>query len=143
MTGRLGLELMPQQLTDKEKTFTKEVVKIYKQIRPVIQFGDLYQIWSPWQEGDWSSSVYVSKDKSEAVFFAFSLDYHARTVSAHFKLQGLDKDKTYKIVELNNSGQSSFIGNNRTFTGDFLMNAGIRFNIYKRGSSAVFLIKEN
>jgi len=71
------------------------------------------------------------------------LDYHAHTVSAHFKLQGLDKDKTYKIVELNNSGQSSFIGNNRTFTGDFLMNAGIRLNIYKRGSSAVFLIKEN
>ncbi|MGE5373791.1 MAG: alpha-galactosidase, partial [Bacteroidota bacterium] len=42
----------------------------YKEIRPIIQFGDLYRLYSP-QQGCFSAVEYVSKDKREAVLFAF------------------------------------------------------------------------
>lgn len=42
----------------------------YKEIRPIIQFGDLYRLRSP-QKESFSALEYVSKDRSEAVLFAF------------------------------------------------------------------------
>lgn len=142
MMGRLGIELKPQELDEKELEFTKKAIEIYKKIRPVIQLGDLFQIHSPYQEGKWSSCVYVSKNKKEAVFFAFSLDYHLRTITPVFKLKGLDANKKYKITELNHIGQSVFGNNNEVFTGDYLMNVGVNLKLHKRGQSAVFSVNE-
>ena len=42
----------------------------YKEIRPIIQFGDLYRLRSP-QQSAFSALQYVSKDRTEAVLFAF------------------------------------------------------------------------
>ena len=42
----------------------------YKEIRPVVQFGDLYRLRSP-QQDSYSALMYVSKDRKEAVLFAF------------------------------------------------------------------------
>jgi alpha-galactosidase len=45
-------------------------IALYKEIRPIIQFGDLYRLRSP-QQNPYSALQYVSKDKKEAVLFAF------------------------------------------------------------------------
>jgi len=45
-------------------------IAVYKEIRPIIQFGDLYRLRSP-QRGPFSALEYVSTDKKEAVLFAF------------------------------------------------------------------------
>jgi len=45
-------------------------IAVYKEIRPIIQFGDLYRLRSP-QQNSFSALQYVSKDKKEAVLFAF------------------------------------------------------------------------
>lgn len=42
----------------------------YKEIRPTIQFGDLYRLRSA-QQNPFSALMYVSKDQKEAVLFAF------------------------------------------------------------------------
>jgi alpha-galactosidase len=42
----------------------------YKEIRPIIQFGDLYRLRLP-QQNAFSALQYVSKDKKESVLFAF------------------------------------------------------------------------
>ena len=42
----------------------------YKEIRPIIQFGDLYRLRSA-QQNPFSALMYVSKDQKEAVLFAF------------------------------------------------------------------------
>ena len=41
MTGRLGMELQPKDLTGDELPFAEQAVKNYKRIRPIVQFGDL------------------------------------------------------------------------------------------------------
>jgi alpha-galactosidase len=45
-------------------------ISTYKEIRPIIQFGDLYRLRSP-QEETFSALEYVSQDRKEAVLFAF------------------------------------------------------------------------
>ncbi|SHE98890.1 alpha-galactosidase [Dysgonomonas macrotermitis] len=142
MSGRLGMELQPKDIGD-EYEFAANAIKDYKLIRPVVQLGDLYRLISPYDKNGWASHMYVAKDKKQAVFFAYSLKYHGRTTYFETKLNGLDADKNYKITELNvKSGRSSFYGNGQTFTGDYLMKAGINLNIGNPFDSTVLLITE-
>ena len=143
MTGRLGMELQPKDIIGEEYDFAKNAIKDYKLIRPIVQFGDLYRLISPYDENGWSSLMYVSKDKKQAAFFAFSLKYHDRTTFFENKLNGLDPDKNYKVTELNiKSGQHTFNGNERIFTGEYLMKVGIGMNIGNPFESTVLLLTE-
>jgi alpha-galactosidase len=47
-----------------------EWIALYKEIRPLVQFGDLYRLRSA-QAETFSALEYVSRDKKEAVLFAF------------------------------------------------------------------------
>ena len=41
MTGRLGMELQPKDMKPEEKEFSKRSIAAYKEIRPIVQEGDL------------------------------------------------------------------------------------------------------
>jgi alpha-galactosidase len=142
MTGRLGLELQPSNLTQSELEFSKKAIEVYKGVRDIVQLGDLYPIISPYQKGGWSSQVYVTKNKKRALFFAFSLEYHQRLLINNFRLQGLDPEKQYKVTEINKNENSNFWGDGKIFTGDYLMKVGVNTNISKRGESVVLLLDE-
>lgn len=141
MSGRLGLELQPKDLNEKEKAFAAKAIETYKKIRPIVHGGDLYRLKNPYDGKGWASHQYVSKDKTEAVFFAFSLNYHGRTTFFETKLQGLDPDKRYRITELNTQGGPSFYGNGKVFPGDYLTNVGVNLNIGNPMESTVLLIE--
>ena len=73
----------------------------YKEIRPIIQFGDLYHLHSP-QQGPFSALEYVSKDKREAVLFAFRTHkpaVHQLEIQPPVYLQGLDPMARYQVQE--------------------------------------------
>lgn len=142
MSGRLGMELQPKDIGD-EYEFAVNAIKDYKTIRPIVQFGDLYRLVSPYGKHGWASHMYVSKDKKQSVFFAYSLKYHGRTTYLETKLKGLDPGKNYRITELNvKPGNSSFSGNGQVFSGDYLMKAGINLNIGNPFDSTVLLISQ-
>ena len=143
MSGRLGMELQPTDLKGDEYDFAKKGIECYKQIRPIVQFGDLYRLKSPYDENGWASLMYVSKTKSQAVFFAYSLKYHARTTYFETRMNGLDPDKNYKVSEINNqNGHVSFHGNNKIYSGDYLMKVGVRLSIGNPFDSTVLLVSE-
>lgn len=142
MMGRMGIELQPKNMSEKELAFLKTAIGNYKKIRDIIQLGDLYPVWSPYDEGGWSAANYVTKDKNRAVFFAFSLGFHERTIMPTFKLQGLDKNTRYKITELNAEGVVRYPGNGQVLTGDYLMRAGVNPNIRRQGSSYVLYLEK-
>ena len=142
MTGRLGMELQPKDLTGDELPFAEQAIKNYKRIRPIVQFGDLYRLKSPYDGTGWASHMYISKDKKESVFFAYSLKYHGRTTFFETRLKGLDPAKMYKITELNKAGNSTFYGDGQVFPGDYLMKAGISLTIGNTYESTVLLITE-
>lgn len=143
MSGRLGMELQPTDLIGEEYDFAKKAIEWYKQIRPTVQLGDLYRLMSPYDENGWSSLMYVSKDKSKAVFFAYSLKYHGRTTYFETKMDGLDPNKNYKVTEINNrNNQYSFSGNGKIYPGDYLMKVGVSVNIGNPFDSSVLLVTE-
>ena len=143
MSGRLGMELQPKDIDSEDYEFASKAVENYKRIRPVVQFGDLYRLVSPYGKNGWAAHMHVSKDKKEAVYFAYSLKYHGRTTYLETKLKGLDPDKNYKVTELNTRGWNrSFYGDGQTFSGDYLMKVGINLNIGNPFDSSVLLLTE-
>ncbi|MCL7749031.1 alpha-galactosidase [Halalkalibacter alkaliphilus] len=113
MSGNLGYELDLTKMTDEEQQIVVDQVEYYKEIRPLIQFGDFYRLLSPF-EGNYTAWMFVSEDKSEAVFAHFRVLDEANSAFVSVKLQGLDPDKKYTIAELGES-----------YYGDELMNVGI------------------
>lgn len=143
MTGRLGLELQPKDLKGNEYEYAKSAIKVYKEIRPIVHLGDLYRLDSPWDENGWSSLMYVGKDCKEAVLFAYSQgNYHGRTTYLETRLQGLDPAKRYRVTELNKYDWGKSSDDGKVFTGDYLMKAGLRFNLGNPFESCVLKLTE-
>ena len=44
MSGRLGMEIQPKNMTEEEKALCKNAIAEYKKIRPVVQLGDIYRL---------------------------------------------------------------------------------------------------
>ncbi len=142
MTGRLGMELQPKDIQGEDRIFAEDAIKNYKQfIRPIITNGDLYRLQSPYDEGGYASQMFVSKDKESAVLYAFSTDQHTRGVYSTIKLNGLDTNKEYQIIEINKQGDSQFWGDGQTFSASYLMSVGIELTLSEQFDSAVFKLK--
>ena len=141
MTGRLGMELQPKAMPEKDKSFARTAIANYKQIRDIVMYGDLYRINSPYDGTGYYSLMYASKDKSRAVVFGFCIDYQGRTLTPKFRLNGLDPNKRYRLKELN-ATKSKFWGDGEVFTGDYLMNEGISPQLQKVFDSGVYSLEE-
>ncbi|MDD5784647.1 MAG: alpha-galactosidase, partial [Prevotella sp.] len=48
MSGRLGMEIQPKNMTDEEKTLCRKAIADYKTIRPIVQLGNIYRLQSPY-----------------------------------------------------------------------------------------------
>ena len=60
MSGRLGMEMQPKDMTDGDKEFAKRAIKAYKEIRPIVQHGDLYRLVSPYDKVGFASLMYAT-----------------------------------------------------------------------------------
>ncbi len=100
MTGRLGMELQPSQMSKEDFNFAKRGIAAYKQIRDVVQMGDLYRLHSPYEGDGVASLMYVSEDKSRAAFFAYNYNYLINQKIPAVQLGGLDPDRNYRIKDL-------------------------------------------
>jgi alpha-galactosidase len=150
MTGRLGIEMQPKSLTADELEFSKVAIENYKRIRPVIQFGDLYRLVSPYDDFGMTALMYVSETKEKAVFFGYNMDKNLTYKFPPLKLNGLDPAKKYKITEINKeilSGErkkvrSRVASDNGIFTGEYLTKVGVQINMREAYQSVVIEINE-
>jgi len=140
MSACLGIEFQPNQMTEKDLAFSEKAIKEYRKIQPIVLFGDLYRTLSPYDNHGYSSLMYVSKDKREAVLFVYCFEFQGRNILPRLKLNGLDCGLKYRIEELN-VDSSVFWGNGSVFSGQYLTNEGISPKLQRCYDSAVFLIK--
>ena len=127
MSGRLGFELHPKNMTKDEVAFAKNCVADYKRLRPVVQGGDLYRLVSPYGSS-YASLMYASDDRSRAVVFVWGLNRGPnREFPARIRLKGLDAAKRYAAREINRwPGEKAHVScDGRTVSGVALMNFGI------------------
>ena len=125
MSGRLGMELQPKDMTEAEIAQCKQAIADYKSVRPVVQFGDIYRLVSPYDNLGIASLMYCSKDKSEAVFYWWRIDNLYDNHPPRVKMAGLDPDRMYKVVELDKAPGRPLSFEGKSFSGSFLLNNGL------------------
>ena len=130
LSGNLGYELNPAELSDDEKQIIKEEISLYKNLREAIQFGDFYRLVSPFDKNA-AAWNFVSEDRNTVVFLHVQiLSQPAYNVPVIF-LQGLDPDDLYQRQD---TGE--------VFGGDELMYAGVTIPRKKEDFSAALIIYE-
>ena len=125
MSGRLGLELQPKNMTDEEKGIVKQAISDYKSIRPIVQFGDIYRLVSPYDGKGIASLMYVTPEKDDAVFYWWKTETFMNQQLPRVVMAGLDPEKTYKVTELNRIDNEPLSFEGKSFTGKYLMANGL------------------
>lgn len=125
MSGRLGLEMQPRNMSDEDKAVCRQAIADYKTIRPIVQFGDLYRLQSPYDKKGVASLMYVTPAKDDAVFYWWKLDTFMGQQLPRIPMAGLDPDKTYRVHELNRIDNEPLPFEGKTFTGRYLMSNGL------------------
>lgn len=113
MSGNFGYELDLTAFSEQEKEEVREQVKLYKEIRHLVQFGDFYRLRNPF-EGNEAAWTIVSEDRSEAVLYYFRILSEANEPIVWLRTAGLDPEGDYQCEEDGN-----------IYGGDRLMNAGL------------------
>ncbi|MRY42792.1 alpha-galactosidase, partial [Parabacteroides distasonis] len=113
MAGNFGYELDITKLSQEKKSIVKEQIKLYKEIRKTIQFGDAFRLLSPFESNEVAWMI-ISKDKYEIVVSYIKQYAQPNTWDKPLKLTALEADAKYKII-----GEGSIFG------GDELMNIGL------------------
>ena len=106
MSGRLGFELHPKNLSNDEIAFAKKAVDAYKRIRPVVQQGDLYRLVSPYGH-DHAALMYADDMASRAVLFVYGLVRRCGSPAVKVQLDGLNPAWRYRLKEINRWGKDA------------------------------------
>ncbi len=125
MSGRLGMEIQPKDMTAEEKEQTRKAIEDYKLVRDVVQLGDLYRLLSPYDGKGAASLMYVAPDKNDAVYYWWKTEQFVNQQLPCVKMAGLDPDKTYVVTELNRVDNEPLPYEGKAFTGRFLMSNGL------------------
>lgn len=139
MTGRLGMEMKPSDLSPEEMEFAKKAFATYKEtIRPIVQKGDLYRLISPYEGTGFASEMFISEEKNDAVFFAYKFDCYVNQQKPIFRMAGLDPDARYKVEELLRAADTrEEKWDGACFSGRFLMETGLELGLKGTMSSQV------
>ena len=125
MSGRLGMEIQPKNMTDEEKELCRKAIADYKTIRPIVQFGDIYRLISPYDRLGVASLMYTSPEKDKAAFYWWKTETFVNQHIPRVKMAGLNPEKRYRIHELNRIDNTPLTFEGKTFSGAFLMNNGL------------------
>ena len=141
MTGRLGMEMKPSDLDEKEREYAKKAMAFYKEIRPNIQLGDQYRLLSPYENNGFCSEMFVTEDKSEAVFFCYKFENYIGLETPRWHMAGLDPNATYRLNEFECTERSHYF-EDKTFSGKFLMETGLDATLGRQFASRVIRLKK-
>lgn len=126
MSARLGMEIQPKDMTDADKAFAGRAIAAYKKIRPVVQFGDLYRLVSPYDKKGIASLMYATPEKDKAVLFVYKTEHFLNQLMPDVVLSGLDENRTYRITDLTpENEQKPSALNGKVISGKILKEAGL------------------
>ena len=131
MQGSLGVGGNLTKYSKEDLAIGKKNVKLYKEFRHLVQFGDLYRILDA-KKDEILFNLYVSEDKKEAVGFIASAGTSFMKKAIPLTFDGLDDDTVYTF-NLN--------GKDYEKTGSYLKNVGIPATIRGMGYNKIIKIK--
>jgi len=131
MAGNFGIEANLLKWKIKELDILKKEIELYKDIREIIYYGDLFRLENPY-DSKRVSFMYVDKHKLKAVLFIFILDKLNK--SNFLQLKGLNEKYKYEF-ELKNKRIVK--------SGYNLMKTGIKVPVLNSQDSLIIKIKRS
>ena len=118
---KLGFDIGLKDMKADELTYCQEAVANYKRLKPVILDGDQYRLVSPY-DGNHMAVMYTAPDASKPSSLP-TTSIRVRRETTTGKLRGLDAQKMYRVKEINlmPGRKSNLSGNEKIFSGDYLM----------------------
>jgi alpha-galactosidase len=98
MQGSLGIGANLNRWTAEDFATAKRLIAAYHSVQPTIVRGDLYRLISPRDGSEMSATESVSRDKKQAVVFAFTHSTQEGRGFPLLLLQGLDPDVEYQLT---------------------------------------------
>jgi alpha-galactosidase len=131
MQGSLSIGGDLTKYDKKELDIHKKYIKLYKEIRNTVQFGRFYRL-ANYEQDKFYATQYVDDDQS-VVFLCKNANIFFNDNYMHINLDGLDADANYKF-ELD--------GKDYTYSGSYLMNVGLDFDMWWALSSKIIVMKK-
>lgn len=125
MSGRLGMEIQPRNMTEEERDQCRRAIADYKRIRDIVQFGDIYRLLSPYERKGAASLMYVTPEKDNAVFYWWKTETFVNQQLPRVRMAGLDPERTYIVEELNRIDNTPLPFEGKAFSGRYLMDNGL------------------
>lgn len=141
---KLGFDIGLKDMKADELTYCQEAVANYKRLKPVILDGDQYRLVSPY-DGNHMAVMYAAPDASKAVLFTYDIHPRFGEKLLPVKLRGLDAQKMYRVKEINlmPGRKSNLSGNEKIFSGDYLMKIGLNaFTTSQTNSRVIEVVAE-
>ena len=132
MRGALSLGGNLNHYTEEDIAVCRRYTDLYKEIRPLVQFGDLYRLLD-YDKDEISAEMYVAKDKTEAALFIAAVNTRCIKKPVALYLDGLDDRKIYEF---------DFDSAHFEKSGAYLKNAGIRLEAIQQYYNKIIRIKE-
>jgi len=132
MQGALGIGGNLTKYSEEDLQICKKNIALYKEIRRLVQFGDLYRVLDA-EKDEVLLNHYVSPDKSQSVAFlaAYATRFYKKRIPIRF--EGLAADKRYRFT---------FAGKTFEKSGAYLMNVGIPAHIRNAYFNEIIIINE-
>jgi alpha-galactosidase len=103
MSARFGFDVDLAGLSEEERAICRRAVQLYREIRPVVQLGDLWRLVEPEEHG---SLAYASRNGDRAVVFGFQIETRTAGVNPLY-LGGLHADQTYEITTVDLAAETT------------------------------------
>ena len=142
LAGRLGLELDPRRLSADEKAELRQRLALARELRDIVQLGELYRLVSPYDGPD---SAVLYRRGSRALLIACTTQRHFTHQHARVPLRGLDADRRYRLRELGQDTCGSLCPlNGCSLGGDALMSpsSGLPIRWNRPQQSCLMLFEE-
>lgn len=132
MQGSLGVGGNLTKYSDEDLQICKKNIALYKEIRDIVQFGDLYRILDI-EKDEVLLNSYVNEDKSKSVAFLLANGTRFYKKRMPICFDGLDENKRYRLTIQNNTYEKS---------GAYLMNVGIPLHIRGVDYNEIIILEE-
>lgn len=95
MVGTFGYELDVTKIPQKDRDAIPGQIAEFNKYNKLVRTGDQYRIGNMFEDNTWDAWMFVSKDKSEALFEFVQVLARPNERSRRIKLKGLDPDSYY------------------------------------------------
>jgi len=135
MQGSLGIGANLNHWSAEDFATAKRLIAAYHAVQPTIVHGDLYRLISPRDGSEMSATESVSRDKSQAMVFAFTHSTQEGRGFPLLLLQGLDPDGEYQLTFIEGKAHP---GTPKSASGAWWMRHGIWLDLRGDFQAAAF-----